>query len=135
MSNIIADINAPPFIVSPVNVSEPQIDRQRSVGVTPDVAYFCDTTGSLNTNLTWYYNGALIRQDSGVIVLENGTLIIPTPQISHSGIYQCIATNSYGPEDSRAWILEVRGDGRLLTGSIDSFREEGMQQQYRGVRS
>ena len=37
----------------------------------------------------------------------NSTLIIPTPQVSHSGIYQCIVSNEFG-DDQAAWLLEIR---------------------------
>ena len=63
--------------------------------------------------ITWYHNGAVIQPGSGAVVNQDDTLMIPEPQVSHSGIYQCFATNQFG-EDKRAWILEVRVEGMYL---------------------
>ena len=71
------------------------------------VQYPCDASGSPDITITWIYNGAVIQSGSEVVVGGDGALTIPAPQVSHSGIYQCVATNRFG-EDRRMWILEVR---------------------------
>lgn len=84
-------------------------DRKRLAGGGP-VLYVCDYQGIPPPTVRWYYNGAAIPPASGVSVNGN-TVMISDPQISHSGIYQCLARNTHAGEnreDSRAWILEVR---------------------------
>ncbi len=75
------------------------------------MVYSCESSGNPTPTITWYYNGAVIQSGSGgVVVGSDGTLTIQEPQVNHSGIYQCFATNRLG-EDSRVWILEVREEG------------------------
>ena len=76
--------------------------------------YPCVATGNPDITITWYYNGAAIQSGSGVVVGGDGTLTIPAPQVNHSGIYQCVAANTFG-EDGRAWILEVREPGMFVS--------------------
>ncbi len=96
--------------MDPLPEAEALVDRERLVGSGP-VEYSCDASGTPNPTITWYYNGAVIQSGNGsVVVGSDGTLTIPAPQVSHSGIYQCFAANRFG-EDSRAWILEVAESG------------------------
>ena len=82
------------------------VDRDQLTGSGP-IKYRCDAIGHPDPTITWYYNGAVVQSGSGgVVVSGNGTLTIPAPQVSHSGVYQCVAANTFG-EDRRAWILEV----------------------------
>ena len=41
------------------------------------------------------------------IIVNYDTPIIPSPQVSHSGIYQCIVSNEFG-DDQQSWLLEIR---------------------------
>ncbi len=76
--------------------------------------YRCDASGIPFPTVTWYYNGAVIRPGSGgVVVGGDGALTISAPQVSHSGIYQCVAANRFG-DDRRAWVLEVREPGMII---------------------
>ena len=68
--------------------------------------YMCQFEGFPLPNVTFYFNGAAISQDSGVTIISNN-LIIPFPQVSHSGIYQCIVSNEFG-DDQVDWYLEIR---------------------------
>ena len=79
-------------------------DRDRLVG-GGSVSYTCAVEGIPPPSVTWYYNGR-VTLPSGASAMGN-QLTISAPQITHSGIYQCFASNNNGM-DSRAWILEVR---------------------------
>ena len=68
--------------------------------------YTCQYEGFPLPSVTFYFNGAVISLGSGVTIIGN-TLIIPTPQVFHSGVYQCIISNEIG-DDQLAWLLEIR---------------------------
>ena len=74
----------------------------------------CEFVGFPLPIVTFHFNGARIEADntSDVIVINN-TLIIPSPQVSHSGIYQCIVRNEFG-DDQQAWLLEIREPSELI---------------------
>ena len=68
--------------------------------------YTCEFEGFPLPSIAFYFNGRPISPDTGLSVV-NRTLIITTPQVSHSGIYQCIVSNEFG-DDQVAWLLEIR---------------------------
>lgn len=68
--------------------------------------YTCEFEGTPLPNVTFYFNGRPISNDSDVNIVNN-TLIIPSRQVSHSGIYQCIISNEFG-DDQAVWLLEIR---------------------------
>ena len=103
------NLGPPANITNPVPGAPSLTDRERLVCGGP-VEYSCDASGSPDPTITWYYNGAVVQSGSGGVDVDDGTLTIPAPQVSHSGIYQCFARNQFG-EDSRAWILEVADPG------------------------
>ena len=70
------------------------------------LTYICQFEGFPLPNVAFYFNGAVIPPDRGVTITNNN-LTIPSPQISHSGIYQCIISNEIG-DDQAAWLLEVK---------------------------
>ena len=65
----------------------------------------CQFEGSPLPNVTFYFNGVILP-DNGVTII-NTTLIIPYPQVSDSGIYQCIVANEFG-DDQIAWLVKIR---------------------------
>ena len=69
--------------------------------------YTCQFEGFPLPNITFFFNGAVISPYNGVTVSINNTLTIPSPQVSHSGIYQCIVSNEFG-DDQATWVLEIR---------------------------
>ena len=72
--------------------------------------YRCENQGIPTPEVRWYHNANPISADSGVSV--NGEqLVISEPQVSNSGVYQCVASNSIDGavfEDRRMFVLEVR---------------------------
>ena len=70
------------------------------------LTYTCPFEGFPLPNITFYFNGAGISSGNDVIVIGN-TLTIPSPQVNHSGIYQCIVNNDFG-DSQIAWLVEIR---------------------------
>ena len=102
----------PASITSPPKNSDALIDRERTREES-DVLYVCVIEGYPQPTVTWYYNGDPIPFSSGINVSGN-QLSISKPQVSHSGVYQCVAKNTHGrgeSEETRAWFLEVRPRG------------------------
>ena len=73
-----------------------------------EVVLTCESRGFPEPDLVWYYNGEDVTADG--VSVDGNTLTIPSPAISHSGIYQCFVTNRFG-DDSVAWVLEIRDPG------------------------
>ena len=78
--------------------------------------YTCEFEGFPLPNITFYLNGWPISPDTSVSIVDD-TLIIPSPQISHSGIYQCIVSNEFG-DDQAAWLLEIREPSGLVLATL-----------------
>ena len=51
-----------------------------------NLTYACEFEGSPLPRIKFYFNGQPIFTDIGVSIYNN-TLIIPSPQVSHSGTY------------------------------------------------
>ena len=81
-------------------------DRTEHLVGEGSLTYTCQFEGAPLPDITFYFNGAVLSPDSGVTIVGN-TLTIPSPQVSHSGIYQCIVSNEFG-DDQQAWLLEIR---------------------------
>ena len=64
-------------------------------------------------DIEWYFSGQPIAADSGISINGNN-LTIASPQVSNSGIYQCIVINDFG-DDQAAWLLEIRPSSKLAT--------------------
>ena len=82
-----------------------QDERNLLVGER-SLTYTCQFEGAPLPGVMFYFNGAIISPGSGVTIVGN-TLMIPSPQVSHSGVYQCIVSNEFG-DDQAAWLLEIR---------------------------
>ena len=84
-----------------------QDEREHLVG-EENLMYTCEFEGFPLPSISFYFNGVCITVDStnGIIIVGN-TLTIPSPQVSHSGVYQCIVSNEFG-DDQAAWLLEIR---------------------------
>ena len=82
-----------------------QDERDLLVG-EGSLTYTCQFEGVPLAVVIFYFNGAVISPDSGVTIIGS-TLTISFPQVSHSGIYQCIISNEFG-DDQQAWLLEIR---------------------------
>lgn len=68
--------------------------------------YTCEFEGYPTPEIQWFFNGESISPESGVSVINN-SLMIASPQVYDSGIYQCIVSNEDG-DDHASWLLEIR---------------------------
>ena len=78
------------------------------------LTYTCQFEGAPLPNVTFYFNGAIISNASRGMTIIGNTLIIPSPQVSHSGLYQCIVSNEFS-DDQQAWLLEIRQPSEYIT--------------------
>ena len=95
--------------------SSPSVDRGRYVG-GGSVLYVCASQGIPVPTVSWYYNGAAISSSQDVTI-TGSSLSISDPQIRHSGIYQCVAKNTFigePHEATKVWILEVRAPSKCM---------------------
>ena len=93
-------------------MSSPQNEREHFT-LEEHLMYTCEFEGFPFPNITFYFNGRPISNGTESDVrIANNTLIISFPQVSHSGVYQCIVSNEFG-DDQQAWLLEVREPSEL----------------------
>ena len=85
-------------------------EREHFIG-EKNLIYICEFEGFPLPNIAFYFNGAPILTNS--VNIMNNTLTIPSPQVYHSGIYQCIVSNEFG-DDQAAWLLEIRQPSKLV---------------------
>ena len=102
----------PPPTELPSITRNPTSDRELVVGME-NLKYTCEFQGSLMPDIEWYFNGQPIAADSGISINGNN-LTIASPQVSNSGIYQCVVSNDFG-DDQAAWLLEIRPSSKLAT--------------------
>ena len=71
--------------------------------------YTCEFEGSPDPTIMFYFNGAPVSPESapGVSIVGR-TLTIGSPQVSNSGIYQCIVSNEFG-DDQQGMIVCIYG--------------------------
>jgi hypothetical protein len=89
-----------------------QDEREHFVGEN-SLTYMCEFEGFPYPRVAFYFNGVrIVANSSSTVNIINNTLIIPSPQVGHSGIYQCIVSNEIG-DDQAAWLLEIRQPSEL----------------------
>ena len=95
---------------APPNITNPAQNRtELALAGTGPVMFVCDSRGNPLPDLTWYFNGGPVSTDS--VSVNDNQLVISTPQIHHSGVYECVAANTFNGqlmEDRRQFLLEVR---------------------------
>ena len=95
----------PLFTELPAITRSPPDNRELVIGME-NLVYTCEFEGYPTPRIDWFFNGQPISHDSGVIINDN-TLMIASPQVPNSGIYQCIVSNNFGDAQA-AWLLEIR---------------------------
>ena len=91
--------------------SSPLNNREFVIGEQESIVFTCEAEGVPAPEIEWYINGD--NASRGIIINRN-KLTIAQPSLSHSGMYQCAATNDYAT-DVRTWILEIREPSKLNT--------------------
>ena len=96
------------------------IDQEQNEG---DAASFtCQATGGPVPTISWYYNGALLVNETEYMITEmslntttiSNTLTIMSVESSDVGTYTCNATNIVS-SDTSSGVLTVNGELLLLT--------------------
>ena len=88
----------------------------------------CLVSGNLTPEVTWYFNGVPLEGDEGRVISENELTVGPT-MVSHSGMYQCFASNDNGVA-YRSWTLQVREPGRVTMTSLFQQTEKELESLY-----
>ncbi|XP_053098888.1 hemicentin-1 isoform X3 [Hemicordylus capensis] len=95
-------VHVPPSIASgPVNIT---------VTVNVPTTLPCETSGIPKPAITWKKNGHLLNMDQNqntFRLLSSGSLVIISPTVDDTAIYECIVSNEAG-EDQRTIALNVQ---------------------------
>ena len=86
--------------------SPPGNEREVIVGEGSE-SFSCVTDGTPTPTLEWFINGQRVTDTTSGVNITGETLSIPSPQVSHSGVYQCFASNEVS-EAVASWAVEVR---------------------------
>ncbi|XP_026558988.1 hemicentin-1 [Pseudonaja textilis] len=92
-------VHVPPYIApGPVNVT---------VSVNIQTTLACETTGIPKPAITWKKNGHVLNLDQNSFrLLSSGSLVILSPTVEDTGLYECVVTNEAG-KDQRTISLMV----------------------------
>ena len=86
----------PRFRQTPTNVT---------VKETSSAVLECSTS-TPNTNITWYKDGNVVKED-GIAITRNGLIVVSVHR-SNQGWYVCNATNKAGSKEVRAYLKVTR---------------------------
>ena len=95
-----------PTVRPTLNIRDGDNDEKRDIiAGGPAVNLTCSSDGIPSPTAKWFYNGGSTSGSCNVI--ESGDyVLIPTPQVCNSGIYQCFVSNDFGSVE-RSIIVEV----------------------------
>ncbi|XP_054464444.1 basement membrane-specific heparan sulfate proteoglycan core protein isoform X3 [Anoplopoma fimbria] len=91
----------PQVQVSPQNIEAHEGDNMR---------LYCRATGVPTPKLTWLKNGGQIPPQARMDRTDIGTLLIPNIQMSDSGTYMCVGSNSIGSNSAPIKVSVLKGD-------------------------
>ena len=106
-------------------------DNREIVTGQDNLVYTCEFEGSPTPEISWFFNGRAIDPQSGVSVSDN-TLTIASPQVTNSGIYQCIVTNEHGDAQA-SWLLEIRPSSKWTEAYLALIAGVGLASLITGV--
>ena len=55
--------------------------------------------------VTWYHNGEPVEEDYAHEIEANGSLVLPSVELDHSGTYKAVVTNEYGSEQKEVKLV------------------------------
>ena len=93
-------------------IPSPPGNRREVIVGEGSETFSCATTGTPTPTLEWFINRQPAASTSGVTITGE-TLSIQSPQVSHSGVYQCFASNNVS-EARASWAVEVREPGEWV---------------------
>uniref|UniRef100_A0A8C2WMG3 Heparan sulfate proteoglycan 2 n=1 Tax=Cyclopterus lumpus TaxID=8103 RepID=A0A8C2WMG3_CYCLU len=91
----------PQVQVSPQNIEAHEGDNLR---------LYCRATGVPTPKLTWLKNGGQIPPQARMDRTDIGTLLIPNVQMSDSGTYMCVGSNSIGSNSAPIKVSVLKGE-------------------------
>ena len=72
------------------------------------------TSGVPQPTVTWYHNGEPVIADYAHEIEEDGSLVLPSMELKHSGVYKAVVANKHGFE-KRMMKLMVEKEGESST--------------------
>ncbi|XP_061016921.1 hemicentin-1 isoform X2 [Dama dama] len=91
----------PPHIVGENTFEDVKVKEKQSVTLT------CEVTGNPVPEITWHKDGQLLKEDDTHHLMSGGRFLqITNAQVSHTGRYTCLASNSAG-DKSKSFSLNV----------------------------
>uniref|UniRef100_A0A8C9YGI2 Heparan sulfate proteoglycan 2 n=1 Tax=Sander lucioperca TaxID=283035 RepID=A0A8C9YGI2_SANLU len=88
-----------------------QVSPQRIEAHEGDnVRLYCRATGVPTPKLTWLKNGGQIPPQARMDRTDIGTLLIPNIQMSDSGTYMCVGSNSIGSNSAPIKVSVIKAD-------------------------
>ncbi|XP_077934173.1 hemicentin-1 [Halichoerus grypus] len=91
----------PPRIVGENTLEDVKVKEKQSVTLT------CEVTGNPVPEITWHKDGQLLQEDDTHHIMSGGRFLkITNAQVSHTGRYACLASNTAG-DKSRSFSLNV----------------------------
>uniref|UniRef100_A0A8C9YF87 Heparan sulfate proteoglycan 2 n=1 Tax=Sander lucioperca TaxID=283035 RepID=A0A8C9YF87_SANLU len=88
-----------------------QVSPQRIEAHEGDnVRLYCRATGVPTPKLTWLKNGGQIPPQARMDRTDIGTLLIPNIQMSDSGTYMCVGSNSIGSNSAPIKVSVIKGE-------------------------
>ena len=73
-----------------------------------EVVFRVKVTGFPQPKMTWYHNGEEVVADYSQKLAVDGSLIMPSADPKHSGVYQLVVINEAGSEERRVKIFVKR---------------------------
>uniref|UniRef100_A0A8D2B9D0 Hemicentin-1 n=1 Tax=Sciurus vulgaris TaxID=55149 RepID=A0A8D2B9D0_SCIVU len=91
----------PPHIVGENTLEDVKVKEKQSVTLT------CEVTGNPVPEITWHKDGQLLQEDEAHHIMSRGRFLqITNAQVSHTGRYTCLASNTAG-DKSKSFSLNV----------------------------
>ncbi|XP_067585037.1 hemicentin-1 isoform X1 [Pseudorca crassidens] len=91
----------PPHIVGENTFEDVKVKEKQSVALT------CEVTGNPVPEITWQKDGQFLKEDDTHHLMSGGRFLqITNAQVSHTGRYTCLASNTAG-DKSRSFSLNV----------------------------
>ena len=75
-----------------------------------EVVFRVKVTGFPQPRMTWYHNGEEVVADYSQKLAVDGSLIMPSADPKHSGLYQLIVINEVGSEERSVGLLVKKED-------------------------
>ena len=76
-------------------------------------------SGVPQPTVTWYHDGDAVKGDYAREIEEDGSLIIPSTELKHSGVYKAVVANQHGSEEKEV-RLTVTEEGGATTDTTTS---------------